>query len=407
MFKKYIDAGFPASELLPIMPPDAPLGSGGSYLAAKRGKIPGAYKAAENVWTGLGEWTTRTFDDADAARWESWPSVSVGLQARRYPCGDIDVGVEEVAQFMEGVLFEGLGATIVRGRANSARRLLPYRLADGEPAFPKWRVAFTLAETGDTKHAIELLGSGQQYLIEGMHPSNVSYEWRDGWSLDRVTSDQLPTVTFAQLVNVRDDILLAIEAVGGVVIGTPAEALASDPGSRLKIGRDEHMAHDLDELIRALSVLPNEFDYDGWVRMSAAIKAGAGGDERCFGAYEEWCHKNPIHTPGDARRLWDSIHDSNLGARDVFGLAREHGFVGGVSEFEALGDEELSAAELAEITPPPAPTKRASRMALPINHPAYRRRHRPHPRRDGSCAHQGRQGLLLLRHIGGEDDPRH
>jgi hypothetical protein len=50
-----------------------------------------------------------------------------------------------------------------------------YRRPAEHPPIPKRRYQFTLR---NSNHAVELLGNGQQYLVEGRHPKGGEYEWR-------------------------------------------------------------------------------------------------------------------------------------------------------------------------------------------------------------------------------------
>ncbi len=82
---------------------------------------------------------------------------------------DVDVDETAVAMEVERIAIEMLGNALVRRRANSPRVALMYRAQRGEPA------KRTL--TGTTSK-IEILGRGQQLVMDGMHESGVPYAWQ-------------------------------------------------------------------------------------------------------------------------------------------------------------------------------------------------------------------------------------
>lgn len=82
---------------------------------------------------------------------------------------DVDVDEPATATEVERIALEMLGNALVRRRANSPRIALMYRAQHGEPA------KRTL--TGTTSK-IEILGRGQQLVMDGTHESGVPYTWQ-------------------------------------------------------------------------------------------------------------------------------------------------------------------------------------------------------------------------------------
>jgi hypothetical protein len=96
-------------------------------------------------------------------------SFNTGILCDGLRAIDIDVDDELYAARLESLALELLGATFVRHRENSARRLLLYRAADGNPAKRVLRGA---------RGQIEILGQGQQFVAHGLHPSGAPLHWR-------------------------------------------------------------------------------------------------------------------------------------------------------------------------------------------------------------------------------------
>lgn len=137
---------------------------------------------------------------------EGWSPV--GLQAAHFPGLDLDITDSSLADAVQRLATEHLGAAPVRGRPNSPKRLMVYRTA--EP-FPKMKATLTYH---DKVHAVEVLGEGQQYLVEGLHDSGVPYEWEGIEGLWAVPLTELSLVTEEVLRAFLDTLKEALERSG-------------------------------------------------------------------------------------------------------------------------------------------------------------------------------------------------
>lgn len=106
------------------------------------------------------------------------------------------------------------------------------------------------------------------------------------------------------------------------------ESKTSGLSERKLIGHESTIG-DPDIIKEALKFLPNELDYDDWIKMCAAIKGAFGGDECYYPEFEEWCclKYGGDNTPEKIRGVWDSITDTTLGANYVLAMARNAGFL--------------------------------------------------------------------------------
>ncbi|HEV2186959.1 MAG TPA: hypothetical protein VGR70_07110, partial [Stellaceae bacterium] len=167
--------------ILPIIPVGAKLTEGSKIPEDKIGKIPGLYYPQSERWSGLARWSKQVTNGGKAFPvWDGWypkDEQVVGLQTRNFPAIDADVLEAWQADIVRDVAFRILGPTIVRGRGeHSPRQLLLYRL-EGE-FIHKLRRDY--AGPGVEKFGIDILGKGQQCLIEGAHPKGGRYVWTDG-----------------------------------------------------------------------------------------------------------------------------------------------------------------------------------------------------------------------------------
>lgn len=172
-------------DLLPVVCqpglPIAPTSSLKTY-----GKVPSHLTVSGEVM-GIAKWTTRHTSDADITRWMREPRYGICLQTRRIRALDVDIDDPALA----GEAFDAIGSGCpalarapMRYRSNSGKFLLLFQLDEDAPAdLPKQ----TLTVTGGI---IELLGTGQQCLVAGTHPSGVRYEWN--W-------DEIPTLSLPAL----------------------------------------------------------------------------------------------------------------------------------------------------------------------------------------------------------------
>jgi hypothetical protein len=119
------------------------------------------------------DWTERARlnpPDASIQKTES-DALNTGVLCDGLIAVDIDVDDAAIVSQIEAALLHFLGTAPKRTRANSARALLLYRAASGEPS--------KQSITGPGGK-VESLGRGQQFVAYGSHPSGAAYEWPNG-----------------------------------------------------------------------------------------------------------------------------------------------------------------------------------------------------------------------------------
>jgi Family of unknown function (DUF5906) len=324
-FRRWYEAGF-GSDLLPIAPPHAPLSNDSTIRPEHLGKTP-AVLGASGLWSGFtGKWSTEfSAELADLKHWTRW-GASVGLQTRNYPALDIDVNVDAVAAAVERLALDYLGIGPVRFRTGSPRRLILYRRAGGEP-IRKHRLAWT--DEAGRKHAVEILGIGQQCVVEGPYSKGGIYEWREGEGPCECGQDNLTEITLERVDQFFSALAALIERKGGTIVrGTVS---SSTPSTR-KDGDDASLHAKSPELVlAALECIPVDFDTfpdrDSFVRFLAAVWAALGPQRQDYWAdVLEWALQFPGSEEPFIAKIWDSFTDSALGADWLFGFARGFGF---------------------------------------------------------------------------------
>lgn len=349
-FKDYIDTPFlPA--ILPTIPFGAQLGPNTSLTPDKIGKIPG--RRHPSGWVGMANWQSHKTTAAVTVAYQEWyhdePCATIGTQAEFVPAVDSDVPDEKAADIVYFASIKHLGFAPKRGRPNSAKFALMFKLKEGAAPITKRRLSFKKPGS-DEVMAVEVLAKGQHYLIDGMHPSGVQYEW-DCHPLEfgheNLTEIDNPMVDVF-LKAVADDLVKA-----GYELIKACFSMGANTTARRRMTRPNHpdvcpSYPDLQVLADLLEHCPCDADEfasrDDWIKALVAIKVACVGNDEF---YEEhvwpWCTAYPDNTYEYVRERWESIRDGALGWSYLVSVAQGFGWIepGG---FDALPDGEGQAA---------------------------------------------------------------
>lgn len=318
-------AGF--DQLIPVVPPDATLAPSSKLEASSRGKSPGV-RLANGLWVGA-PWRTMECS-ADALReWIGW-GANVGLRADFFPAVDIDCADEKLALLVENAALATLGPAPVR-IGNPPKRLLPYRLGEGEP-FGRLRLVI---RDGEKSFLVEILGAGQQFLVAGTHPATKQpYSWSEDPAA--IGAAGLTPITRDDAVRFLDSLKEGLDMLGYVCErvgdGRPVErAFAEQRGLT---------APNIEELQRVVALIPNSLEqFGGWdeyVKMLYAARAAAGEhEEDGLAIFSEWAARWEGHgmrhaeswNPDEVRSLWRRTKGPFLlGFQWLAELARQYGY---------------------------------------------------------------------------------
>ncbi len=199
------------------------------------GKRPALLESGS--WKGY-SWNTEV-DVLFAGRMDRDKS-NIGIRASRFPGLDIDSDDEQLTNFVLGVAWQYLKAANAPVRRSTGNRaLLMFRT---EVPFKKKKLTITLPN--GENHAVEMLADGQQYVIQGPHPSGSKYGFRDGSKLPLDPLD-LPLVDEEMVDNfflVLGE-LLAAQGISSTMATAPA-------GERQPIPDEISEGERSDQLIR-------------------------------------------------------------------------------------------------------------------------------------------------------------
>jgi hypothetical protein len=142
----------------------------------------------------LPDWSNITVNEQSIGEWEPRWGSNTSVRTTFTPVIDIDIRHEAAARLVEGIVRQHLqdrGVVLVRigqapKRAIVTRALVP---------FPKMH-HMLVEPDGKTKHKIEILASGQQLVVAGIHPdTQAPYTWLDGRSPVNTPRAHVPPIS--------------------------------------------------------------------------------------------------------------------------------------------------------------------------------------------------------------------
>jgi hypothetical protein len=308
--------------LLPIIPHGAPLSPSSKLTPEQIGKIPG--QLYEGGWGGLKNWPSRITRDSYlaglAAMYKGQPCETIGVNSKILLGADSDFDNPVVRNIIIEEYRQKFGDAPVRTRPNSSKILIPLRLTPRSE--PVTKIRRTFEDPWGTVGALEILGRGEQWVMEGMHPSGVQFEWLLGITPLIFGWDNIPETTFDlvhEFVAAVSERLITELKFQPIKISL-SRAGGGTLGAAHKIGPDHpELCPDLDMLRDVMQLLPcshAEWDhYDDWMRAIVAIKTACGGNEEFFvEVVEPWAAEFPENLEEDLIRVkWDSFTESSIG----------------------------------------------------------------------------------------------
>jgi hypothetical protein len=330
-FEKYIGTPF-AKYLLPIIPVTATMSSASKISTDQLGKIPGRMNA-DRTWIGFRDWPNFYWYSKPTflEHWQQWQTegglvIPVGLNTIEYPAIDIDTDDERIANWFRSVTQRVMGVTpVVRRRNGAVRMVLIFKHKDRTASIMKLRYA-SQDHAGAT-HLLEVLGRGQQVLIEGPHAKGAMHYWENGGLVEHV--GDIPEITTDQTFELIKILREEGDSQGLTMIkaALPSRNLAA--AVKIADCDSPHRARDLKLLARAIAAIdindPRLVDYDTWCSLFRAMWAACGADQTFYAEHIlPWLSGNPENLEDDIEAKLASFHDSQLGAEFLYQWASQH-----------------------------------------------------------------------------------
>jgi len=274
----------------------------------------------------LPRWQHARLDPADCARYAGCGiGILTGVEFLSRPplCAfDVDTLDAELGAWFEAWLAERYGLCAVRvGQA-------PKRLVLFRAAAPGWAKVSSvwLEDIYDVRHRLEVLGSGQQFVAFGTHPSGVQYEWVDMW--DGVMGLDAAELSVLSVVQVRE----AVEAFekealrrGMMHVAAPGHGANTAPvvaeeGTSRPVGAAGNTARDalenyspplglsIAEAQDLLRFAGDPADYDAWLRLGMALHHEGGGAIEWLSVWDAWSANGGNYAgPDDLELRWNGF----------------------------------------------------------------------------------------------------
>lgn len=261
-----------------------------------------------------------------------YPRCGIGIQTRFTPAVDIDCPDEEAANHMRQFVEEKLGKTMARvGRA--PKLLMLYRTED---PFTKVKSHTWLDDFGG-RQAVEILGSGQQFVAFGIHPvTKKPYKWiTESTPLECDIDLDLPIIT---LENARDITRAFDRYAKGRGWTLDRDTPPINGGDEVDawgvgIGDDDDSfdAEDLlirwegtaEELAEIFEDLPPEDSYDKWFPVLAALKDAEREPDEFKEIARDWSARSDNYDEQSFEDKWENGAFGRVSGR----VANIHGIV--------------------------------------------------------------------------------
>jgi hypothetical protein len=289
------------------------------------GKVPGTLNKRTGLWVGTtGAMAGRFMTPAEAEQADK-DGASVGVFGEHFPFTDIDIEDGPLASEILALALKILGPAPVRRREGTTRCGVMYVGVNIRKRQIEWGGD---KEKGIKANIVEVLGRGQYWNADGLHPSGLPYYWDHPhpcdlgpFNLTEITQEMVD----AFIAAVRE--LLERRGIVVKVSGTgKREGLSS--GTRTGLDNPSLHAPSPEAVLDLLaSYRPQgHMPHDQFVQHMVAIKASLGPDrEDYYADVLAWAPDIRSTEDEATRKRWDSIHDASIG----WGwLCQKAGYVG-------------------------------------------------------------------------------
>lgn len=315
------------TDLVSIIPPNAPLCERSTIQRDSLGKAPGI-RRHDGKWTGY-RWRNHSPSANDRQAMLD-TKANIGLRTKHFPVIDVDCTDPELAATIEREVHACLGPAPVRiGRP--PKRSLLYTTSS---PFPKATLHIT--RNGE-KHMVEVLADGQQSVIAGIHPGTMQpFTWDR--PLGTVTAASLTVINATTVTSLLERLQATLTPLGW----TCTTSHGTSPREHSPVPQAELLAPSIEALREAMPFIPNDEKYenfDSYLAMMYAVRAASAKDPTAgLEIFQEWAARWEGATdPGSVERDWNGLHPPfTIGWEMIASRARQHGFDTARFDFEVI-----------------------------------------------------------------------
>jgi hypothetical protein len=245
-----------------------------------------------------------THDDVDRWLGNGHSDGGVGVLCRNTIAVDIDCLDAKVNYDLLHWLKMNVGDSVVR-IGQKPKCILPFRV---EGSFSKIRSA-EYADAAGSKHAVEILADGQQFVAFGIHPSTKEpYRWVGGRSIADVSHADLPTINKDQAVAfVAYFEKLAEQQIGWELarVGASQTAAETDPDDLSWIrSKMEVSEQDVHEMLKSIDP---DSHHDDWVKIGMALHHHYNGEDIGCDIWDQWSSSGVSYEEGHCARRYSTF----------------------------------------------------------------------------------------------------
>lgn len=259
-------------------------------------------------------WQTLEATVGMAKKWAAngYANGNIGILTAHNPAIDLDIYDADMAEKMEAWCLAEFGAAAVRvGRA--PKRLLLYCT---DTPFPKQQI--TYADARGTKHKIEVLGDGQQFVAYGTHPDTKQpFKWTTVDEPLVLPADMMPTLDIDQARAVLAKFAQFAESAGWTFVGGGSRAGTSPGRHGAAVSDDDalltfkpRLKLSKSEIEHALGYVGEADDYDRWIMVGMALHHQSQGHPAGLAMWHEWSSSAHNYDASAVDDRWESFNQA-------------------------------------------------------------------------------------------------
>lgn len=281
--------------VVPIIPPDSP--------RPKAGKRP-AFEDWQKIENSRGQINGFI---------KKYASSGIGILTKNTPAVDIDVYDKDGVKFMMAFVEKKIGAGPVRvGR--KPKKLV---LCHTDVPFKKVKSG-TWEDDFGQRHAVEILGDGQQFVAFGIHPdTRKEYTWiTDDTPANCAAAMDLPEITLDVARDIADAFDEYAEKQGWMKVARAINGRAvdgeADDDDWAAMAAVSKWDGTYDELRDLVMKYPDPESYENWIRVMAALQVSCRDQDEAKEIARDWSMQANNYDESEFEYKWEKgfTHDA-------------------------------------------------------------------------------------------------
>ena len=254
----------------------------------------------------------------------NWGGTNIGIRTGQGDNAiyaiDLDIYDESVCRSLVKSLKEAFGESPIR-TGNAPKQMLFYRGKAGHKKLHrKWK------DPSGKIHGVEILGHGQQFIAEGIHPDTQKpYSWDN--PIGNIMAKEL---TFVEHSDIQG--WLNTRTVPDNWVETSNNSLPN----QAKNITTEHWCigaandEEQQQIESALKSLDPSMPYDDWVKIAMALHNAYDGSDEGLMLFNKWSAESDKYKSGEPSKKWHSFSndpkDPKISFKTIFKMAIDNGW---------------------------------------------------------------------------------